>query len=186
MPKKLLAELAQHQGALTVEKLAAARQVAARINMARGLKQIQIDSLGHASSDSYFALLKLSLAYSAADAMKTLDASRAIVVRHSPMQEALAKGQFEELLAHLRWSAERQKNPNTAELTVFGLGAENKELLVFVKHCRHVVFHASAAPKTIGLASSRRRRELILSLADATLDAVEKSLRAWLKAQAEI
>lgn len=183
MSKKLLAELAQNQLALTPVQLRAARQVAARINMARGLTAIEIDSLGIPSSDAYFALLKLSLAYSAADAMNALEAGWAVDVVNAEMQAALSQGTFEDLLAHLRHSAEQQKNPNTKELVGFGRTQPNEALIVFVKHCRHVVFHASAAPKTIGLASSKRRRELLVGLANSTLDAVEKTLRSWLRAK---
>ena len=183
MSKGLLEELAQQKELLDAEELACARQVAARINLAQGLRAVEIDSLGQASLDSYFVLLKLSLAYSAADAMKTLDASWNVKVIDPSMQQALAKGTFEALLVHLRLNSDRQKNSNSKELAGFGPGQANEELITLVKHCRHVVFHASAAPKTIGLAASKQRRALLLGLANATLSAVESTFRNWLRAK---
>jgi hypothetical protein len=183
MSKELLAELANNESFLSATELNAARQVAARLNLARGLRRLEIDSLGQTSAEAYFALLKLSLAYSAADAMKTLDAGWQVVVVDHEMQRALSRGMFEDLLMHLRASADRQQKPNTKELVAFGLGQPNLSLLTFVKHCRNVVFHASATPRTIGLASSKNRRELILGLANSTLLAVEKTLNSWLKAK---
>jgi hypothetical protein len=178
----LFSALIDNRGNLTDLEFAAATQFKARFNFADQLEAIKTEGIEDETSDSYFALLKLGLAYSAVEALHELmGPSRKVKISDHQFQEAISAGEFSDLVSHLAKRASQNKRDNSAELVPFqGQDCPN-DLLVLVKHSRHVVFHGAVTPATVKLAQSQKRRKLLLGLAKSTLSACEIHFEKWLR-----
>ena len=153
----------------------------ARLKLAKGLRNLPLSDVSEATTESYFVLLKLSLAYSALEALESLVGRGSIQVIDDRFHSALELGQFDRLVKHLVAAAKDQPRATDAELRAFCGSPIPKDLRPLVKHARHVVFHASVTPYSLKLQGSPERRKMILGLANATLDACEQSFTRYVQ-----
>ena len=124
-------------------------------------------------------MIKLSLSYSAVEAVEALVGKNSVQVLDVEFHTALESGQFERLVKHLISAASNQARPTEQELLDFSSAPAPENLRPLVKHSRHVVFHASVTPSSLKLQSSPERRKLLLGLANATLDACEQAFSRY-------
>lgn len=153
----------------------------ARLKLASSFREIVLDNISPATASSYFVLLKLSLAYSALEALESLTGKNSIRVTDQRFHAALSQHLFDALIQHLVDAAKNQVRPTDAELEKFLVDKPDEDLTSIVKHSRHAVFHASITPNSLKLQNSSERRELLLSLANSTLLACERAFDAYVK-----
>jgi len=145
----------------------------ARLKLASSFKGIVLDNVAPATNGSYFALLKLSLAYSALESLESLTGKNSIIVTDRDFHQSICRREFDKLLRHLISAAKQQSRPTHGELEKYLLEDPDQDLTSIVKHSRHAVFHASITPNSLLLQSSQERRELLIGLANSTLFACE-------------
>lgn len=167
---------------LTAREFAALSRYKARLDFAHSLRSLNTLELSAATTDAYFVLTKLGLAFSAIEALRAaIGKDRQFVLRQSEVQQAIESGELAALIQHLHRQAASQKRGNPKELEGYLNGQCDEDLLPLVKHARHVMFHGSVTPNTVSLAGSRKRRGVVLALATATLALTESELEHWLR-----
>lgn len=172
----------QNRLALTSREFSALSRFKARFDFAHNLRSFSTLGISKPTEEAYFVLMKLGLAYSAVEALQlALGKGRNFKLEVSTLRAFVAAGELDALIKHLLAAAKQQKRDNSSELTVFLEPDCPSDLLPLVKHSRHVMFHGSATPNSLKLAGSKRRRQLILDLAIATLAMTEMELQKWLK-----
>ena len=140
-----------------------------------------LESISPATASSYFVLLKLSLAYSALEALESLTGKNSIRVRDQRFHIALSQHQFDKLIQHLIYAAKNQVRPTDGELEKYLVDKPDEDLTAIVKHSRHAVFHASITPNSLRLQNSIERRDLLLGLANSTILACESAFDTYVK-----
>jgi hypothetical protein len=157
----------------------AAAKFKSRIDLVHSLRSINFENTSASTSDSYFVLLKLGLVQSCVEALEVfLGEGRRVKVFDDVFYQHLSQGTFNELLEHIMIHAER-KTGKVGSLSKYLTVPPDPDLSLLVRNARNITFHASATANSLGLASSRRRRELLLGLANSTLTAVESEFEAW-------
>jgi len=167
--------LIKYRDRVSSNEFAKAARYRARHQLATAIRNLPIRELSTATVESYFVLVKLSLAYSAVEAVESLVGRNSVQVRDDEFHKALEDGQFDRLIKHLIIAAEAQSRPTDGELLAFCKATAPMDLRPLVKHARHVVFHASVTPSSLRLQSSPERRRLLLGLTNSTLEACERA-----------
>lgn len=160
----------------------------ARLEFTRRFRSLVMHDMSDATADAYFVLAKLGFAYSCVEALqKLIGPGHHITIFDAAFHEALSAGEFKKLTDHLDKMAlenllKRGKSAEkrVSELEVFKADPP-RDLAPYVRHCRHVVFHASVTPSTLSLQASKRRRNLLLGLANNSLLSVEHEFAKWVK-----
>lgn len=169
----------KYKDRVSATEFAKGAQYRARFKLATGFRNLLLSDVSPATAESYFVLIKLSLAYSAIEAVEALVGRNSVQVLDDEFHRALELGHFERFLKHLMLAASSQARPTDLELIDFSSGAVPKNLRPLVKHSRHVVFHASVTPSSLKLQNSPERRRLLLGLANATLDSCEQAFKRY-------
>jgi len=167
---------------LSKKEFSRASQYRARYEFARDFRDLIIPSASLETRESYFVLLKLGLAYSAIETLENLlEKRRRVVVKDEAFAAALESGEFDKLLSHLRDRATRNGHDNRIYLDKYDNPRPGENLADLVRNSRNVVFHGSITPNSIGLGASKRRRELVLGLANSSLFACNREFARWAK-----
>lgn len=177
-----------HSSKLTRLEISRLSRLKARLEFTRELRSFNLSEISSVTGESYFVLTKLAFSFSCLEALeKLLGEGRRVIVRDREFHQALSDGEFRKLTAHLDKMAmqARQKRSkdhveSITEIEQFKFNPP-EDLSIYLRHCRNVVFHASITPSTLGLQGSKRRRSLILGLANSTILAVELELESWVK-----
>jgi hypothetical protein len=169
---------------LTPKEFAAASRFKARWEFASQLTMFSANSLQDRTLRGYFALTKLGLAYSAVEALQqTTGKGWNLFLRHDELAARIAGGELEKLIKHIQNAAQavakKEKRTYKPEIEVYLTGEKQSDLLPLVKHSRHVMFHGAITPTSVALAN-RQRQDLVLRLAEATLNMTAAELRRWL------
>lgn len=172
--------LLKYRDRATKLEFSKASKFRARVKLTRGLRSISIPSLSTASAESYFVLTKLAFSYSAIEAVEFLSGRNTVKVSYQSARKALESGQFTQLVNQMVEIAGSLSRDTSSELKEYQSPKIPENLRPLVKHARHVMFHASATPNSLGLQNSTHRRELLLGLANATLAASERVFIRWL------
>jgi hypothetical protein len=171
-----------HRDVLSRQEFSRASQYRARYEFARDFRDFNIPKSSDQTKESYFVLLKLGLAYSAIEILENLlDRGRRVMVKDEAFAAALGTGEFRKLLSHLRNRANRNGSDNSKYLDKYEKPRPGENLADLVRHSRNVVFHGSITPTSIGLGSSKKRRELVLGLANSSLVACNREFARWAK-----
>lgn len=169
-----------HRDVLTRQEFSRASQYRARYEFAKDFRDLSIPTASDQTRESYFVLLKLGLAYSAIETLENLlEQRRRVVVRDEAFVAALESGEFNKLLSHLRDRAKRNGRDNSKNLDKYEKPRPGENLADLVRHSRNVVFHGSITPTSIGLGSSKKRRGLVLGLANSSLVACNREFARW-------
>ena len=169
---------------LTLEEHALLRKYVARADYVRGLQPTLVKDLGAASSDGYFVMLKLSLAFSAIELLAGVaNRKNNMGIKFPEFNKSLASGDFENLLkAFDRVSTSKFKNhPENHHLNKYSKISSSQDLTKFVSLCRNCMFHGAFTPNESGLAQAKKRRLLIGELAERTLDAGDSALLLFIE-----
>ena len=160
------------------------RKYVARADYVRGLQPTFVKNLGAASSDGYFVMLKLSLAFSAIELLAGLaNRKNSMGIRFPDFNDSLAKGDFEKLLrAFDRLSLSKFENhPANHHLDKYSNISRSQDLTKFVSLCRNYMFHGAYTPSECGLAQSKKRRRLVCELAEKTLEAGDEAILLFIE-----
>jgi hypothetical protein len=145
----------------------------ARFILARNLESISIAELSEGTSDAYFVVLRLTLAFTALEALENAigcknqirvrDDTLAIQIRsrHPKMISAIETS--------LRYNGSMEMKESLAKFTA----NESDDLLPFVYGLRNLMAHGQFTPTHFGLTNAPMRIKLINELTDATLDALD-------------
>lgn len=157
----------------------------ARSTFASGLRNAPNESLGIESAESYFVLLKLSLAYSSLELLKDATGkSSALKVTNFRVSYELASGKFHKLLLQIEQatpSLSKVKVQNIlTRLTAKSSGIQTENLYEFIGLCSHLMSHGIFTPAGSGLSRSRYHRQLLLGLSNEALRAGDAFLEAWI------
>ena len=167
---------------LTQEQFALLAKYKARSVYARNLESAPVSGLSKETSDGYFVMLRLSLAYTAIEMLdKATGNSHAIEIRSHKFTAALSAGFFDGLLEAIRKSTPANKKAKV-EIQIEDLLSGNDtncDLLVLMELSRHLMFHGAFSPNETSLVSSSRRRRLVSLLAFDALDAADSFLEKW-------
>jgi len=175
-------KVVSHRDLLSQQEFTKASRYRARYDFAKEFRDISTPSVSQQTKESYFVLLKLGLAYSAIETLeKLLENGRRVAVRDEAFTAGLESGEFTKFLAHLQDRARRNEYDSSKYLEKYLNPKRNVDLADFVRHSRNVVFHGSVTPHSIGLSSSKNRRELVLSLANSSLVACNREFSSWAK-----
>ncbi len=176
---QIWATLKASRGDLPPGTFDAAAKFKSRIDLVHSLRSIHFENISASTSDSYFVLLKLGLVQTCVEALETLlGDGRRVKVFDEDFYQHLSKGTFDQLLEHVT-SHSRRKTGRMGSLSKYLTQPPDPDLALLVRNARNITFHASATAHSLGLTSSRLRRELLLGLANSTLNAVEKEFEAW-------
>lgn len=169
----------KYQDRVTRSEFAKASRFRARLQLVVGFRDLPLAQVSAATAESYFVLMKLSLAYTTLEALESLLGKKSVRVTDKVFHSALSQGQFDALLKHFIEAAKEQPRPTDAELTGFLSASMTQDLTPIVKHSRHAVFHASATPNSLKLQGSPERRRLLLGLANSTIEACDKAFSRY-------
>jgi hypothetical protein len=153
----------------------------ARCKYVRGLSGTTILGLGERVSEGYFAMLKLSLAFSAIEMIATVTRRRNNIGIHShSFVRAIKSGKFDKLLKAIDRDNDRRYPNSTSNEYERWRGVNiDADLTRLVAQCRNFMFHGSFSPSESGLSDSKVVRGLMLELAEVTLIAGDKALEVW-------
>lgn len=181
MNPELWAKLIASKPKLTSKEFGAATRFKSRYEFALNLQPFVIDGTTKPTTDGYFALTKLGLAYSAVEALQRVAGKGwQLKVREPAISFAIENGELHALVHHLVRAAEGHDYGKPDEVRPYLGGSYVDELLPLVAHARHVMFHGSVTPGTVKLAT-KRRQQLILDLANETLSMTAREFENWLK-----
>lgn len=177
-----------HISNLTRQEISRLSRFKARLEFTRELRTFNLGEMSSATGESYFVLTKLAFSFSCLEALeKLMGEGRRVRVYDQEFHSALSQGEFRKLTAHLdkmamqsRHKRSKGSGESVTELEQFKINPP-EDLSIYLRHCRNVVFHASITPSTLGLQDSKRRRSLLLGLANSTILAVELELDRWVK-----
>ena len=181
---KITPELSSLKSLLSEDEFSLLVKYKARKKYVTGLESTNIVGLSHSVSEGYFAMLKLSLSFSAVEMLCTVISRKGnLGIRHQRFTEALNEGLFDKLLQGIDNDSKR-RYPRTShtELESWKSLPADADLTKFIYQCRNYMFHGSFTPSEAGL-TSVRLRSLLLELSLATLDAGEDALLTWTRKQ---
>jgi hypothetical protein len=167
---------------LSKQEFLRASKYRARYDFARDFRDLSIPTASDQTREAYFVLLKLGLAYSAIETLENLfEKCRRVVVRDEAFTVGLESGDFDKLLGHLQNRAKQNGWDASEYLDKYRNPSPRENLADLVRHSRNVVFHGSVTPASIGLGASKRKRELVLGLANSSLVACNREFTTWAK-----
>lgn len=144
-----------------------------RFEIAHKFRAISTPGTSLALNEGYFVLLKISLAWSAMDRLIALTGRKdGFTISNPGVSMALSKGDLEQLISALR-PFDGGPNDNGPLLRGYKIGHSNTKLNNLAKAIRNSMFHGSLNPTKSGLASSSKRRTILLGLATSILTACE-------------
>jgi hypothetical protein len=157
----------------------------ARRNYAIGFTSGDVAGVTKRTSDAYDVMLKLGLAFTAAELLSTVTGQKNnLGIKSEAFAKALNQGKFDKLLQgivadHLR----RYPKSSPNQLNKWQAATAKTDLTGLVSQFRNYMFHGSFSPTESGLAKSSELRKLVFELANLTIESCELALDKWLKSQ---
>jgi hypothetical protein len=167
---------------LTVDQNLLIAKYIARADYVRGLRSTSIVGLAPAASEGYFVMLKLALAYSGLELAAAITSRKnSMGIQHSAFAQSLRRGDFDSLLRALdKGISARFRGLEASHMVRFKTASDSQDLTKLVSALRNYMLHGSFTPNESGLAASKKRRELILALANTTLLASDEAITTFL------
>jgi dsDNA-binding SOS-regulon protein len=170
---------------LSKEEFAVLAKYRARRNYAIGFTSGDVAGMTKSTSDAYDVMLKLGLAFTAAELLARVTGQKnSLGIKSEAFAKALNQGKFDKLLQgieadHLR----RYPNSSPNQLKKWQAATPKTDLTALVSQFRNYMFHGSFSPTESGLAKSKALRDLVLDLSNQTIESCEMALDKWLKTQ---
>jgi hypothetical protein len=169
--RKYLALELDHEAA----DFAAFSRYRARYKLAQGLDSITVEGLSQATTDSYFAALRVTLAYTALEALEAaLSDGPGTQVQNVKLIEQLLHERNSEMCQALLESIDPGTHQREREKFRKLLDGESKNLRSAAYAIRNLMAHGVLTANRLGLDKSRARRQLLNDLADCVLAAADK------------
>lgn len=150
-----------------------------RYEMASGFIGISTSDMSENLNQAYFALVRISFAWSAMERLsKVLPSNYHVKVNNEALSKALTKGDFDQLLVSLKTIA-KELDHSGRYLNKYGLGKRHSNLADLARSIRNSVFHASLNPTRAGIARSKRRIAMLNGLADSILQGASTEFTHW-------
>ena len=157
----------------------------ARSEFAIGLRNTKNESLTLDTSEAYFAMLKLSLVYSALELLDNATGkSGNLQVRSMKFSYDLKHGRFKKLIDQILISTPANSKSKVLriienlEYKDWEVGGPN--LYEFIGLCRHLMFHGVFSPSGSGLSRSPRKVQSLIGLSYDAIQAGDEFLEKWL------
>jgi hypothetical protein len=165
------------------KRFAALSRFRARYRVAASAQSIQFNGLAAGTSDAYFASLRITLAYTALEALETaLNTNDRIEILNHDLSIAFRCDSYvrmrETLLDSL--SDNRGKRLRT-QLSAFYSG-ELDDMRPLIYALRNLMCHGTLTAERLGLITSKKRRDLLHQLADEVLRAVDQRFAHFVNA----
>ena len=170
---------------LTKEEFAVLAKYRARRNYAIGFNSGDVAGMSRSTSAAYDAMLKLGLAFTAAELLAQVTGQKnSLGIKSQAFAKALNQGKFDKLLQgieadHLR----RYPKSSPNQLQKWQAATAKTDLTTLVSQFRNYMFHGSFSPTESGLAESKALRDLVLGLSNQTIESCEMALNKWLKSK---
>ena len=167
---------------LSSEQFTLLAKYRARRDYAVGFTPSRIDGMSIGTSDAYFVMLKLGLAYTAAELLaRVTNQKHNLGIKSVQFSQALNSGKFDKLLAGIDAdNARRYPNGSSNLLEKWKNTNAKTDLSRLVSQFRNYMFHGAFSPSESGLARSKTLRNLVLELADQIIESSEDALQKWL------
>jgi hypothetical protein len=158
----------------------------ARTAYLQSLTHGESEVLTKGTSEAYFVFLKLSLTYTAIELLhKATGSTNTFSIKYPQISVELTSGKFQKLTDQILKatpSKEREKvSGYIRSITDPSANLDEVNLQRFVALCRHLMFHGSFSPSGSGLSKSRRQRNLLLGLANASNEQADIFLDKWVQ-----
>jgi hypothetical protein len=170
---------------LSEEDFAVLSKYCTRRNYAIGFTSGDVAGMTKSTTDAYYVMLKLGLAFTAAELLATVTGQKgSLGIKSESVAKALNEGKFDKMLLgveadHIR----RYPKTSPNQLKRWKLATAKTDLTTLVSQFRNYMFHGSFSPTESGLAKSKVFRDLVLDLSIQTIDSCEMALEKWLKSQ---
>lgn len=174
------------ESSLSKEEFAVLAKYRARRNYALGFTSGDVAGMSRSTSYAYDAMLKLGLAFTAAELLAGVTGQKnSLGIKSEAFAKALNQGKFDKLLQgieadHLR----RYPKSSPNQFKKWQAATPKTDLTALVSQFRNYMFHGSFSPTESGLAKSKALRDLVLALSNQTIESCEMALDKWLKTQA--
>lgn len=170
------------ESSLSKEDFAILAKYRARRNYAIGFSAGNVEGMAKSTSDAYHVMLKLSLAFTAAELLARVTGQKNnLGIKCEAFAKALNQGKFDKLLQGvaadhlLRYS---NSSPKLLEKWKAATGAT--DLTALVSQLRNYMFHGAFSATESGLAKSSVLRNLVIELASSTTQGSEIALDKWI------
>ena len=173
------------ESSLSKEDFAVLAKYRARSNYAIGFTSGDVAGMSRNTSDAYDVMLKLALAFTAAELLARVTGQKNnLGIKSQAFVDALNQGNFDKMLKgveadHLR----RYPNSSLNLVGKWKAATPKTDLTALVSQFRNYMFHGSFSPTESGLAKSEFLRNLVLELANQTIESCELALDNWLKSR---
>jgi hypothetical protein len=173
------------ESSLSEEEFAVLAKYRARRNYAVGFTSGDVAGMSRRTSDAYDVMLKVGLAFTAAELLATVTGQKnSLGIKSESFAKALNQGKFDKLLQgieadHLR----RYPKSSPNQLNKWQAATAQTDLTALVSQFRNYMFHGSFSPTESGLAKSKALRDLVLDLSNQTIESCEMALDKWLKSK---
>jgi hypothetical protein len=153
----------------------------ARFMLAKNLESISIKGMSGGTSDSYFAALRVTLAYTALEALESaIGCKNQIKVQDKELATQIRK-RHSQLISAIEVSLNQNGTVEMKNsLSLFKVN-KSDDLLPFVYGFRNLMAHGQFTPNHFGLAKAPTRIKLINDISDATLDAVDERFTTFVR-----
>jgi len=167
---------------LSEEDFAVLAKYLARRNYAIGFTSGDVAGMTKSTSDAYDVMLKLGLAFTAADLLARVTGQKnSLGIKSEDFAKALNQGKLDKLLQGIEADHLRRypkSSPNLLKKWKQATGT--KDLTALVSQFRNYMFHGAFSATESGLAKSPVLRNLVLELATSTIQGSETALDQWL------
>jgi hypothetical protein len=167
---------------LSKENFAILAKYRARRNYAIGFTSGDVAGMTKSTSDAYDVMLKLGLAFTAAELLARVTGQKnSLGIKSEAFAKALNQGKFDKLLQgieadHLR----RYPKSSPNQLKKWKHATGKTDLTALVSQLRNYMFHGAFSATESGLAKSPVLRNLVLELATSTIQGSEIALDKWI------
>lgn len=164
------------------KQFAALSRFAARYRVAHSVASLTFDGISSGTADAYFAALRVTLAYTALEALETaLGAEGSLSISNPRITAELRSANYEGFMRSLIDSNSNSKTRNLkAKLLAFQSG-ESDDLRAVVYAIRNLMSHGTLTAERLGIGSSEKRRQLLHRLADAALETADERFNRFVQ-----
>jgi hypothetical protein len=145
----------------------------ARYAIAHGFPHVVFRDVGISTSESYYVALRLSFAFTAFESLESaLNAKGALLINDAEIASRLRSKSHAVLFDAI--NSHPQIEPNLSKLIQRFVDEDDDNLRPVAYSIRNLMFHGSFTANLLQLDKSKRRRETLNMLSEATLVAADK------------
>lgn len=184
MDELLWHKVLEQRSSLPKETFALLSKYRARANYCRAFRNVHTVEIGEELGEAYFVMLKLGLACTAIEVLHTVIPGK-IRITSEQVDKALLRGEFEGLIESMVKNLDQKYDGGSGVRRRTYLKGSNQphDLYKFMKDCRNLMFHGRFTPNEARLDRAKRKRELLLHLANVSLDQCDLALEKWIDGQ---